>query len=179
MLYKLFCSLVLVTGFVWIAAPAEASVITVTLPEFNGPLFDVDAAYPLAEVQIGTFTFSVPSDKEIVDAWILGTFGNSVNPTTAGVMLFLDDVAVATCSKPAPCYSQPPPDHWTSSVSTDLLMDGSARFSAIQTSEFRIRLGTTKLKIRIDESPRVVLIIFMLTLYLAYARIKGTKSVKS
>ena len=53
---------------------AEAAVIVLTLPEFDGPFAD---APPFGTFTVGTFSFSIPSGEEVIAAAIDGTFGNS------------------------------------------------------------------------------------------------------
>lgn len=130
------------------ANTVRADVITITAPEFNGSFHGVKEPYPLPSVLVFTFSYTIPSGHEIVSAMISGTFGNSQDPTSAGVDLRIDGLLVGQCVRFAPCWTGPGPTPWGHTFlpgSFSLLADGTASFTATQTAEFTIRLSPTTL----------------------------------
>lgn len=132
--------------------PAFAdSVTSVSLPEFNGTPIGSGGPFPQPSVTIGTFTFFIPAGDVITSAVLTGTFGNSVNSSTAGVDYFLNGLLVAQCIPfSSPCWTGPGPNAWSFTFSPSqlaLLGSGSATLTAIQTSQTTIRLGVTNLTV--------------------------------
>jgi len=140
--------------------PVEASTITIVIDEFNGEFFDITDPYPRGPVTIGTFSFSLPSDRRIVSAVITGSFGNSVQKTSAGVDLSLDGVQVASCVKPQPCWADPPIDEWSAAVPLSVLQDNIAVLTGVQTSEYVVRTGAATLTITVPETNPALLFLF-------------------
>jgi hypothetical protein len=143
-------SVLLATLFLGTALPTglQSQVIEETLPEFNGDPFLPDAPYPLPGVSVGLFSYSIPAGHDIFSAVISGSFGNSQNPTSAGVDLFLGSILIAQCIQFDPCYGGTVPWSYVfSGAEFAALMSGSLELSAVQTSEFVIRLGATTLLI--------------------------------
>jgi hypothetical protein len=139
---------------------AQAAIITSTLPEFSGELFDESTPFPLPSVTVGTFSYIIPSGEQIVSASISGTFGNSDVPNSSGLNLLLDGLQVAQCVRFADCYSNQMPEQFNftfSPVDLSLLKDGSALVTAIQTSESIIRLGSTTLTLKTVPEPLTIL----------------------
>jgi len=132
---------------------AEAAIITSTIPEFNGSSFSSDEPFPQPPVNIGIFSYTIPTGEEIVSAVISGTFGNSVVPNSSGLNLFVDSFQVASCARFDPlCYFGSIPTPWSFSFPASafsFLTDNSMTLTATatQTSEFVIRLGETRLTI--------------------------------
>ncbi|MBW4684810.1 MAG: PEP-CTERM sorting domain-containing protein [Komarekiella atlantica HA4396-MV6] len=139
---------------------AQAAIITSTLPEFSGELFDESAPFPLPSVTVGTFLYKIPSGEQIVSASISGTFGNSVVPNSSGLNLLVDGLQVAQCIRFADCYYNQRPEQFNFTFSTgdlSFLKDGSALVTAIQTSESIIRLGSTTLILETVPEPLTIL----------------------
>ncbi len=131
------------------ALNAEGATITSTLPEFSGTFHVPSETYPLPPVTVGTFTYSISPGQQIVYASISGTFGNSIIPNSSLVNVLADGRQVAQCSdKTAPCWTAQTPTPWSSTISNlSLLKDGSLVLTAVQNSEYVIRLGPTVLTI--------------------------------
>jgi hypothetical protein len=129
---------------------APASVLT--LDEYSGVDYDSTDPFPIAPVTVGTF--SVPTG--ITSATINGTFGNFLAPSSAGVDLFLDGILVGQCVKNAPCWGSALATPWSYTFAVGELSifdDGQAVLTAVQTSEFVIRLGVTELDFTVVPIP--------------------------
>ncbi|MBH8560635.1 PEP-CTERM sorting domain-containing protein [Nostoc sp. CENA67] len=145
---------------------AQAATITSTLPEFSGEYFDGSASFPLSSVTVGTFSYTIPSGEQIVSASLSGTFGNSVVSNSSGLNLLLDGLQVAQCIRFDTCYYSATPEAFNftfSPADLSLLNDGSALLTAIQTSEYVIRLGSTTLTIETASVPESGTILGTLT----------------
>jgi hypothetical protein len=130
-----------------LASTARAD-FNLTLPEFDGVL--EAGPYPLPPLTVGTYTYSIPAGEVITGADISGTFGNSTVPNSAGVDLNLDGLLVGQNVQGGPGYTNQSPTPWSytfTPADLALLLDGSAEFTATQTSEYVIRLGQTNLNI--------------------------------
>lgn len=150
----------LVWAFAMVAVvPGTASAqIDLTLPEFNGGEFDENDPYPLPPVLVGSYNYAIPAGNDIVSAMISGTFGNSMVPSTAGVDIFLGSIMVAQCVYQAACW-QGGPIAWNyvfSGAEFMELMSAPIDLYAVQTSEYVIRLGETRLQIDYRPSDTVV-----------------------
>src|SRR5579864_2852830 len=91
---------------------------------------------------VGTFNI-LPGDSALT---ISGTFGNSIVSTSAGVNLFLGTIQVAQCIEFASCYTSSTPTSWSDTLSGAELASlgtGLVNFTATETSQFVIRLGST------------------------------------
>ena len=137
---------------------AQTSQIVSTLSNFTGP---ADSTPPYPSHSIGTFSYSIPINNDIVSAVVSGTWGNSYYPySTAGVDVSLEGLRVAQCVKPDPgCFVDNPAGPytrpWSYSLPTSLfsaIADGSAPLIGQQTSETWVVLGSLRLTITI--SPR-------------------------
>jgi len=88
----------------------------------------------------------------ITSAKIEGQFGNSENPTTAGVDLLLDGLLVGQALPYGKeWYEGGPWSHVFLPSEFGRLADGSATLLATQTNEFVIRLGVTTLTIETEQ----------------------------
>jgi PEP-CTERM motif len=142
-LVVVLCLLVLSLG-----ARAKADVIQ-TIGEYSGTgTFNDPGPYQPSTI-VGTFTI-LPGDSAIT---ISGTFGNSASNSSAGVNLFLGNILVAQCVEFAACYTSTTPfsDTLTAGQIASL-GTGTVNFTAVETSQFVIRLGTTTL----DQVPSTV-----------------------
>lgn len=148
-------------GFVTALAAglAAATTIIVTFPEFNGAPHEDTETFPLPPVIVASETFSIPAGEQVASAVISGSWGNSTRPgSTAGVTVLLDGFKVAQCDKPDPNCYVPGPDlrPWTHTFTNGELLrlgDGTALLTAVQTSDFQVRLGASTLVI--DTAPLV------------------------
>ncbi len=149
----MFLTILLVIGF--LVPRAEAILIDISLPEFSGATFDVGDPYPLPAVSVGDFLYAIPAGDVIVAAQISGTFGNSVVSSSAGNDVLLDGLLVAQCIKLDPCFftDVDPWNYVFAPGDFPLLADGAASLTSVQTSEFIIRLGETRLQIRTAAVP--------------------------
>ena len=120
----------------------SASTISASLPEFNGGFHK--CGFPQPAITIGTFTYTIPDGEHIVSASLHSTFGNSSFPNSAGVDLFADGIATASCAAWGLCDtgSSPAPfSHAFAPSDFALLSNGSLPVTAVQTSGNIIRLG--------------------------------------
>ena len=143
---------------------ARADAITVTVPDFNGP-FTVGGTFPRPPLTVATFNFTLPAGFEIGSATLTGTFGNSINGTTAPVTLFLDSLQVTQCAAGAPCTgafgtSGPTPFVFNfSAASFSLLTDGMAVLTYSQLGPGTVRLGSLTLTIQPVPEPASLLLL--------------------
>jgi hypothetical protein len=143
------------------AGLAAAATILVTFPEFNGPPHQADESFPQPSVTVGTSPIAIPAGEKVVSAAISGFWGTKDDPdSTAGVDLFLDGIRVAQCVAPSTgCWvgttGQRPWSHTFTVSELVKLNDGSATFTAVQTSGLRIRLGETTLAVQTALPPPV------------------------
>jgi len=145
------------------AISAQADPITVTLPNFNGP-FAVGGTFPRPTLTVGTFNFTLPAGVEIGSATLSGTFGNSVNGTTAPVTLFLDNLQITQCASGAPCtgaFGTPGPTPFVfnfSPANFSLLADGMAVLTFSQLGPGTVRLGSLTLTVQPVPEPMSLLL---------------------
>lgn len=126
------------------ATPATAQT-SETLGEYSGAYYT--SGFPIAPVTVGTFSSSLWS-LGVAGATISGTFGNSAFSNSAGTDLFLDGILIAQCVQFATCYSTAGPHAWSYTFGAGdlgIFADGFAILTAVQTSEYTIRLGQTTL----------------------------------
>jgi PEP-CTERM motif len=146
------------------ALVAKADPVTVTLPDFNGP-FAVGGTFPRPTLTIATFNFTLPVGFEIGSATLSGTFGNSINGTTAPVTLFLDSLQASQCGVGAPCtgaFGTPGPTAFLFSLSAaqlSMLTDGMAILSYSQLGAGTVRLGSLTLTIQPVPEPMSLLLL--------------------
>ncbi len=139
--------------FTFAAPNAKADTITATLGERNGT--EDTGPFPGPFLTVGIFTFTIPSGQLITRATLGGTFGNSVDPTSASFSLFVDEQSVGQCGNLnntplAPCNQAPGPDPFTFNITSAIfpvLADGRALFTVQQLGSGTIRLGQTTLTI--------------------------------
>ena len=146
------------------AIAAQADPITVTVPNFNGP-FAVGGTFPRPTLTVATFNFTLPAGFEIGSATLSGTFGNSINGTTAPVTLFLDSLQTSQCATAAPCTGAfgtagPTPFIFQlSAAHLSLLTDGMAVLSYSQLGPGTVRLGSLTLTIQPIPEPASLLLL--------------------
>ena len=121
-----------------------------TLGQYTGTNYYNDPGPYQPPTVIGTFNI-LPGDTSID---LTGTFGNSVNSSSAGENLFLGDVEVASCVEFAYCYENlsGTPTPWSydlTSAQIAALGTGIVDFTVVQTSQFLIQVGETTL----DQAP--------------------------
>lgn len=133
--------------------PARADVINVVLPEFSGVFFPSTDTFPKAAVDVGTFLFAIPVDHFIVSASLSGTFGNSVVSNSAGTDVLADGLLVGQCIRFDTCFFGSGAPWAFAYTNFQSLLDGSLVLTAIQTSEFVIRLGETTLSLNTAQIP--------------------------
>jgi PEP-CTERM motif len=146
------------------ALSAQADTITVTLPDFNGP-FMVGGTFPRPPLTVATFNFALPAGVEIGSATLSGTFGNTINGSTAPVTLFLDSLQVTQCAAAAPCtgaFGTPGPTPFVfnfSAADLVLLADGMAVLTYSQLAPGAVRLGSLTLTVRPVPEPASLLLL--------------------
>lgn len=145
------------------ALAARADTITVTVPDFNAP-FAVGGTFPRPTLTATTFNFTLPAGFQIASATLSGTFGNSVNGSTAPVTLFLDNLQVSQCPVGAPCTgafgtSGPTPFAFNfSPANFSLLADGMVVLAFSQLGPGTVRLGNLTLTISTPEPASLLLL---------------------
>ena len=113
-----------------------------TLGEYNGTGTYYDPGPYQPSTVVGSFTI-LPGDTSVA---ISGTFGNSTVPDSAGVNLFLGSVEVASCVEYTACYNTE--TSWSDALTTaqiEILGTGPVNLTAVETSQYTIRLGDTTL----------------------------------
>jgi hypothetical protein len=147
----------LVTGFLALGLSANAAVITLTLPEFNGPVLPPETLFPQPAVPVGTFSFTIPAGETLVGALIDGGFGNSSAAGSAPVDLLLDGLLVGQCAPLTLCTVLSELwDHTFAPGELALLADGSAVLTAVQQGQPVIHLGITTLTLNTVAGPSAV-----------------------
>ena len=151
---------------------AGAGTLVLTFPESsNTPSFSVAGPFPQPPLNVGTVNFTVPIHERVVAASISGFWGTTDRPeATAGVDVFLDGVLVARCLKPSSdCWEGHPGQRSWSYTLTEqelkVLNDGSAKLTAVQTSDDTVRLGVTTLIVQtgpLDSIPTLTTFGFLL-----------------
>ena len=146
---------ILLFGIVFAAQHAQATLINETIGEYNGDLYNSGDPFPLPAVTVGIFS-SILTGESITSGMISGTFGNSTVSHTSALELYLgdgsitNDVLVATCIFQANCWTTQTTEAWShvftaADILTLSAFSGPLVLSAVQTSEFVIRLGETTL----------------------------------
>jgi hypothetical protein len=134
------------------AAYAKADNIQ-TLPGVTGNAYYHDPGPYQPPITVGAFDI-LAGDTSIV---ISGTFGNGDTPqesSTGGFNVYLGSLLVAQCVELAPCYDNTSgtPTDWTYSLTSSEIASlgtGMVDLTAVQTSQFFIRMGDTTL----DQAP--------------------------
>jgi hypothetical protein len=143
----------LALGFAPLAG-AQATVITSVLPQvsnaFGGP-------YPGPVTEVGSFSYTVPRGTIISGVTISGTFGNSVNNTSAATRVFLNGNLVATCVINTTCYnpSTTAPTAWSFTLPDSeavAVANGTATLTWIQDSPTTTQLGVTTLTLQVGSA---------------------------
>lgn len=115
-----------------------------TVGEYNGIVDSGDPGPFDPPTVVGTFNI-LAGDTSLT---ISGFFGNSVVPNSSGVQIFLGSILVAECVEFTTCYTGLTPTTWSDTLTgTDLasLGTGTVDLTAVQTSQFTVRLGVTTL----------------------------------
>jgi hypothetical protein len=144
----------------------SATIITETLPPFDGPLH-TGATGPLPPLDVGTFN-SIPAGHSIVSGLISGSFGNSNSPTSSAVDVYLgdggdptNDILVAQCVFGNDCSANIEIRHpWSHSftpadIAALSAFKGPLKLTAIQTAPFFVRLGVTTLQAQTIPEPNL------------------------
>ena len=124
-----------------------------TLPGVTGNNYYHDPGPYQPPITVGAFDI-LAGDTSIT---LLGTFGNGDTPnesSTGGVNVYLGSLLVAQCVEFAPCYEDISgvPTNWTDTLTSSEIASlgtGLVDLTAVQTSQFFIRLGETTL----DQAP--------------------------
>jgi hypothetical protein len=117
--------------------------------------------FPQPPLTVGTVDFTIPHGERVVAAVISGFWGTTDFPvSTAGVDVFLDDILVARCVKPTSgCWEQHSGQlPWSYTLTGDelkRLTDGTAKLTAVQTSDVTIRLGMSTLIVQLGPAETV------------------------
>jgi hypothetical protein len=124
------------------------STIVRGIGEFSGEYFGPNSAFPRSSVDVGSFDYGQElGGGRVSSATISGTFGNSVVGSTSGVDVFLDGVLIARAEPYGPAWNGGGSwSHTLTESELQVLQDGSAQLTAVQTNEFVIRLGATRLE---------------------------------
>ena len=138
----IFCVLLLL--FLSIASVSQA-MITETIGEYSSP----EWTGVVTEYAVGDFSYDL-TGLDIVSASISGQWGNSLVSHSAHNEMWIDGVLLANTHDYTPDpYDNPVAWNYTFDVSEfDVLADGLASLSTIQTSEVKVRLAPTTLTIQ-------------------------------
>jgi PEP-CTERM motif len=123
------------------AAPASASVIVVTLPEYNG-------TGNIGSEVAGIFNYVIPVGETILSALFTSTFGNSMVDSSSTGNVTVDGITVGVCLGDGnPCWNGPgaPISYNFLASEFSALADGSATLVYNQTDCCVIRLGESTL----------------------------------
>jgi len=113
-----------------------------TIGEYNGAAIHLDPGPYDPPTVIGTFNILAGD----ASATISGFFGNSVVGNSSGVQVFLGSILVAECVEFTACYTSGAA--WADTLSAGQLASlgtGPVNVTAVQTSQFVVRLGVTTL----------------------------------
>jgi hypothetical protein len=113
-----------------------------TIGEYNGAAINADPGPYDPPTVIGTFNILAGD----ASATISGFFGNSVIGNSSGVQVFLGSILVGECVEFTACYTTGAA--WTDTLSAAQLASlgtGPVNVTAVQTSQFVVRLGVTTL----------------------------------
>lgn len=141
------CCMVVLAG----AVGARADNVQ-TVGQYTGAYY-TDPIPAQSPIVVGTFDI-LANDSSMT---ISGAFGNSVFYSSSGVDLYLGNVLVASCAEFAACYEGPngTPTPWTDTLTASQIASlgtGMVDFTALQTSQYVVQLGTTTL----DQAPGAV-----------------------
>lgn len=112
-----------------------------TIGQFNGTS-QVNDPGPFPTYTVGTFTID-PGDTSIT---ISGSFGNSTVSSSAGTDVYLGNILVAQCVEFTACYNGTV--NWSDTLTLaqiSALGTGPVNLTAVQTSQFVVRMGDTTL----------------------------------
>ena len=120
-----------------------------TLPGYTGNAYYHDPGPYEPPVTLGSFDI-LAGDTSIT---LSGTFGNGNTPnesSTGGVNVYLGNILVAQCVEYAACFENVSgvPTDWTDTLTSSEIASlgtGSVDLTAVQTSQYFIRLGDTTL----------------------------------
>lgn len=151
---KKFLVFLSVTAFaLGMVGTVSATIIELTLPEYNSPYHSVGTYYD--PYLVGTFTYDL-SGQYILSATISGQWGNSMSGTTAHNELWIDYPSGFKFDEtynytPDPYYNTTP---WSYDFTDfSVLQDGDIEFWTVQTSEYWIRLAETTLRMETAPVP--------------------------
>jgi hypothetical protein len=136
---------------------SSAGLITVSLPDFDGPFND--AGFPVDLGTVGTFNFLVPAGEEIASASFSGTYGTEEVPeSTAGFNAVIGGQTIVVCvPNDAGCWQDGAPfrpfSFGLNPSTFATLATGQVGLQIIQTNEFSVRLGTPTLTINTRPAP--------------------------
>ena len=115
-----------------------------TIGEYNGAAIHVDPGPYDPPTVIGTFNILAGD----ASATISGFFGNSLASNSSGVDVFLGSILVASCVEFTACYNSLSPVAWSDTLTGAQLAalgTGPVNVTAVETSQFVVRLGVTTL----------------------------------
>jgi hypothetical protein len=160
-------TIALILGY---ATPAKADITSTIAPTDGTGSF---GPFPSSLIDVGTFSFTIPSGESIVGATISGTFGNMDVPGLTDVTAPSDysvdggAIEVASCddslSYDQPCDAGSSPTAWSYTfTSADLatlapaLASGSLDFDVVQNGVGAVNTGTTTLTLTPTPEPETV-----------------------
>ncbi len=140
---------VLLALFVLAPARAHAAIITVSLPDYDGP--NNGSGFPIDLGVVGTFNYVLPAGEAIAAATFSGTYGTTAVPSsTAGFDVVIEGAQITVCVPEDPgCWVVGPPlrpfSFGVPGSAFAGLMDGSADLQVLQTNGNYVRLGSPTL----------------------------------
>ncbi len=149
---------VLLALFVLAPVRTEAAIITVALPDYDGP--SNGSGFPVDLGVIGTFNYVVPAGSVIASATFSGTYGTALVPdSTAGFDVLIEGAPITVCvpltiRAAGWCGADFRPFSFGLPGSTFAgLADGSADLRVFQTNGNFVRLGSPTLTLNLRQVP--------------------------
>ncbi len=142
-----------------VPSKANAALIVVSLPDFDGPSHGVGSAFPIDLGNVGAFNFVVPAGEAIVSATFSGTYGTALVPnSTAGFDAVIGGQTIVVCVPfAANCWqvgdALRPFSFGLNASTFPTLATGAVGLQLIMTSEDVVRLGTPTLTINTQAVP--------------------------
>ncbi len=139
-----------------------------TIGEYSSAIKSTDPGPYDPPTVVGTFNILAGDTS----ATISGFFGDSLSGTSAGVDVYLGSILVAQCVEFSACYTSGA--SWSDTLSAaDLasLGTGPVNLTAVETSQFYVRLGVTTLDQVATPEPGTILLLGVGVLGLAAVKL--------
>jgi len=138
-------------------ARAQAAIISVSLPDYDGP--ENGSGFPVDLGVVGTFNYVLPAGDVIAAATFSGTYGTAaVSNSTAGFDVVIEGAQITVCVPDDPgCWQSGAPlrpfSFGLPGSTFAGLLDGSADLQVLQTNGTFVRLGSPTLTLVTRPAP--------------------------